>query len=96
MVPLAVTDTLPVLWPAHANSSERCTGYAPGVERWGPSAETLRTHGRKKSRPNRTRGQWGEPYGVTVHKKRGVLIVHSIIQQQRQQQQWQWQWRQQQ
>jgi hypothetical protein len=30
--------------------------------------------------PNRTRGQWGEPYGVTVHKKRGVLIIHSIIQ----------------
>jgi hypothetical protein len=39
----------------------------------------LRTHGRKKSRPSRTRGQWGEPYGVTVHKKRGVLIIHSFI-----------------
>jgi hypothetical protein len=25
------------------------------------------------------RGQWGEPYGVTVHKKRGVLIMHSFI-----------------
>jgi hypothetical protein len=32
------------------------------------------------SRPSRTRGQWGEPYGVTVHKKRGVLIIHSFIQ----------------
>jgi hypothetical protein len=38
------------------------------------------THGWKKSRPGRTRGQWGEPYGVTVHKKRGVLIIHSFIQ----------------
>jgi hypothetical protein len=27
---------------------------------------------------NRTRGQWGEPYGVTVHRKRGVLINHSF------------------
>jgi hypothetical protein len=23
--------------------------------------------------------QWGEPYGVTVHKKRGVLNIHSFI-----------------
>jgi hypothetical protein len=30
-------------------------------------------------RPDRTRGQWGEPYGVTVHKKRGVPIHHSFI-----------------
>jgi hypothetical protein len=30
---------------------------------------------------NRTRGQWGEPYGVTVHKKRGILIIHQSINQ---------------
>jgi hypothetical protein len=40
---------------------------------------SLRTHGGKKSRPNRTRGQWGEPYGVTVHKRRGILITHSLV-----------------
>jgi hypothetical protein len=34
----------------------------------------------KYSPPNRTRGQWGEPYGVTVHRNRGVLIIHSFIQ----------------
>jgi hypothetical protein len=26
-----------------------------------------------------SRGQWGEPYGLTVRKKRDVLIIHSFI-----------------
>jgi hypothetical protein len=55
-------------------------GYAPCVVRLGPECQiTLRTNGREKSRPSRTRGQWGEPYGVAVHMKRGELIIHSFI-----------------
>jgi hypothetical protein len=45
-----------------------------------PDSLPLRPHGRQKSRPSRSRGRWGEPYGVRVHEKRGVLVIQSLIQ----------------
>jgi hypothetical protein len=66
------------LGPCLGNSAAACPGTT--VNEMGPECQiTLRTHGRKKSHPSRTRGQWGEPYGVTAHKKRGVLIIHSTV-----------------
>jgi hypothetical protein len=57
-------------------------GWLPGVPlvvRWARLPQKNPGPTASKSRPSRTRGNWGEPDGVTSHKHRGLLNIHSSI-----------------